>query len=217
MDIFFLGHSSFKIKGKNNTIITDPFDPDIVGLKFPKTEADLVTISHSHPDHSKTDLVTVGKRVISGPGEYEIAGTSILGIASFHDSEKGAARGKNIIYVIEMEGLRICHLGDLGHKLNDATLEDIGQIDVLMIPVGGEFTIGPGEAVEVVQSIEPGIVIPMHYQVAGLDPKTFEKLQPVEQFVNQMGSSNEALPKLSIKEGEVLQGEQKVIILERKV
>lgn len=216
MDIIFLGHSSFKIKGKNISLITDPFDPAMVGLKYPKNEADLVTVSHDHPDHNQVDQVTVGKRVIKGPGEYEIAGTSILGFQTYHDNTKGSERGKNTIYVIEMDGLRLCHLGDLGHKLSDALVEDIGQIDVLMVPVGGEYTVGPTEAVDVVQSIEPGIVLPMHYQMPGLDPKTFEKLQPVEQFLNQLGSSSETLPKLSIKEGELLQGEQKVIILERK-
>lgn len=216
MDIVFLGHSSFKIKGKSITLITDPFDPQMVGLKYPQTEADLVTVSHAHEDHSNTKLVSVSKRVIEGPGEYEVAGTSILGFSTYHDNEKGAQRGKNTVFVIEMEGLRICHLGDLGHTLSDPLVEEIGQIDVLMVPVGGEYTIGPKEAVDVVQSIEPGIVLPMHYQMPGLNAATFEKLLPVEQFLNVLGSSAETLPKLSIKEGELLAGEQKVIILERK-
>lgn len=215
MEITYLGHSSFKLKGKTSTLITDPFDPDMVGLKFPKLEADLVTISHHHADHDKLDQVSVSKMVIDGPGEYEISGVSIIGIKTYHDSKKGEERGKNTIFVIEIDGVRVCHLGDLGHTLSEGQLSEIGQIDVLMIPVGGEFTIGPEEAAKVTHSIEPGMILPMHYKVAGL-ASTFDKLQPLDEYIKQMGNNSQTLPKINVKQGEILPGEEKIIILDRK-
>lgn len=214
MDIIYLGHSSFKLKGKNASVVTDPYDKNI-GLKFPGTEAEIVTISHHHEDHNRADLVTGMKKVIDGPGEYEIMGVSFIGLASFHDSKKGEERGVNTIYVIEMDGLRICHLGDLGHSLSDSLVESLGDIDILMIPVGGEFTIDAGEAVSVVQAIEPSIVIPMHYQVSGLT-ESFAKLSPVGDFLKEVGLSAETLPKLSIKKEEINPEVQRVVVLERK-
>lgn len=215
MEIAYLGHSSFKLKGKTATLVTDPFDADMVGLKFPKLEVDLATVSHHHADHDKLDQVTVSKMVIDGPGEYEVSGVSIIGIKTYHDSKKGDERGKNTVYVIEMDGVRVCHLGDLGHTLSESQLSEIGQVDVLMIPVGGEFTINAEEAAKVTHSIEPGIILPMHYKMSGL-ASTFDKLQPVDEYVKQMGNNSQTLPKLNVKQGEILPGEEKIIILDRK-
>lgn len=211
-----MGHSSFRIKGKNVTLVTDPFDPEMVGLKLSKIEADLVTISHQHQDHNKVDLVTVGKRVIDGPGEYEISGTSIIGIQTFHDDQKGAERGQNTVFVIEMDGLRLCHLGDLGHLLSDQQIEEIGEIDILMIPVGGEYTIGPVDAVKVVHDIEPKLVIPMHFKVPGINEKIFEKLETVDAFVSQLGLPSTTESKLVVKDGELSVENQRIVILEKK-
>ncbi len=215
MDITFLGHSSFRLKGKTATVVTDPFDPEIVGLKFPKVAADIVTISHQHEDHNQADLVKGVKRLVSGPGEYEIMGVSIIGIPTFHDEKKGAKRGKNTIYVYEMDGLRLVHLGDLGHKLHEKILEKIGDIDILMVPVGGEYTIGPTEAVEVARAIEPKMVIPMHYQMPGLNPATFAKLSSTKPFLAEIGLLVEKTDKLSVKK-ENIGEESKVILLEKK-
>lgn len=215
MDITFLGHSSFRLKGKTATVVTDPFDPEIVGLKFPKVAADIVTISHQHEDHNQADLVKGVKRLVSGPGEYEIMGVSIIGIPTFHDEKKGAKRGKNTIYVYEMDGLRLVHLGDLGHKLHEKMLEKIGDIDILMVPVGGEYTIGSKEAVEVARAIEPKIVIPMHYQMPGLNPATFAKLSSTEPFLAEIGLLVEKTDKLSVKK-ENIGEESKAILLEKK-
>ena len=135
MDIFYLGHSSFKLKGKHGSIITDPFDSKKVGLKYSSNEADIVSISHEHEDHNAVSAIKGEPKVISGPGEYEIKGISILGFSSFHDSKNGEERGKNTIYVFEIDTVRICHLGDLGQKLSDSLIESLGDIDVLMIPV----------------------------------------------------------------------------------
>src|SRR3990170_1220611 len=154
MDITYLGHASFKLKGKNATLITDPYG-SYIGIKFPKTSADIVTISHGHEDHANTASISDVKKVIDGPGEYELAGVSIIGISTFHDDKKGAERGRNTIYIIEMDELRVVHLGDLGHKLSEDTIEELGVVDVLMVPVGGVYTIGPTDAGEIVRDIEP--------------------------------------------------------------
>ncbi len=215
MDITYLGHSSFKLKGKNATVITDPFDPTMVGLKYPMQEADIVTVSHQHPDHNKVEHIKNVQRVIDAPGEYEIAGVSIIGVPSFHDDKKGEERGKNTIFVYEIDDLRLAHLGDLGHKLSADSLEEIGNIDILMIPVGGKFTINSEIAVEVVRSIEPSIIIPMHYMVEGLNPQTFEGLEKVEEFVNAAGVPSETVDKLTIKKSDIGE-EQKIVILEKK-
>jgi len=215
MDIYYLGHSSFRIKAKDASLITDPFDPKMVGLKYSGVEGNIVTISHHHDDHDKAELVKDVKRVIDGPGEYEIMGISIIGLPSFHDEKKGEERGLNTIYVIEADNFRLAHLGDLGHMINQETIEDMGDIDILMIPVGGEYTIGPKGAADIVREIEPKIVIPMHFQTPGLSSESFAKLSPVEPFLKEVGLNVERLPKLSIKK-EDLGEEQKVIILEKK-
>lgn len=216
MDIQYLGHSSFKIKGKTGTIVTDPFDPAMIGLKFPPCEADIVTISHDHADHNQAKLVNEVKRVIDGPGEYEISDISFIGIQSFHDNQKGELRGKNTIYVIEMDEMRILHLGDLGHSLSSNIIEEIGSIDIAFVPVGGYYTIGPKEAVELVTSLEPSIVIPMHYKVEGLQAEIGDNLLEVDEFLKDVGMPIERIEKLSIKKSEIGEG-QKVVVLERKV
>ncbi len=215
MDITYLGHSSFRLKGKTSSVVIDPFDPKSVGFPFPKVSADIVTISHKHKDHNRVELVKDVKKVISGPGEYEINGVSIIGIASFHDNQKGAKRGKNTIYVIEMDKLRIVHLGDLGHKLSEKFIEKVGSVDVLMVPVGGEYTIDAVKATEISRMIEPKIVIPMHYMVPKLNPTTFAKLASVEPFLTQISLPVEKLKKLTISSS-VLEEEQKVVLLESK-
>jgi L-ascorbate metabolism protein UlaG (beta-lactamase superfamily) len=179
MEITFLGHSSFKIKGKNAIVVTDPYSFKMTSLKFPKTEADVVTVSHAHEDHSQIDLVEGHPYIADNPGEYEIKGVSLIGTSSFHDNAGGAERGKNIIFVIEIDKIRVCHLGDLGHKLNEAELEELDGVDILMIPVGGDATIGPGEAVQIINQIEPKMIIPMHFQEEGLNPEIFGKLAPL--------------------------------------
>jgi L-ascorbate metabolism protein UlaG (beta-lactamase superfamily) len=216
MEIQYLGHSSFKIKTLKVGIVTDPFDSVMVGMKFPKTEGDIVTISHSHADHNKIDEVSGVKRVVEGPGEYEIMGVSIIGIASYHDNQKGLERGKNTIFIFELEGLRVAHLGDLGHVLSESTLSDMGDIDVLLIPVGGVYTIDATQAVEITKKIEPNIVIPMHYKTPDHASDTFEQLQPVDDFVKQLGLRVETLPKLVAKEGAQFEEEQKIVILEKR-
>jgi L-ascorbate metabolism protein UlaG (beta-lactamase superfamily) len=215
MEITYLGHSCFRLRTSNGFVVTDPFDPKMVGLKFSGVEGDIVTVSHDHGDHNQHQLVKGVKRVVSGPGEYEIMGISIIGIPSFHDAKKGELRGKNTIYIIEAEGLRLCHLGDLGHSLSQEQVEEIGEVHVLIVPVGGEYTIGPKEAAQAVSDIEPKLIIPMHFKSQGINPEVFSKLAPLEDFLKELSLPTENSPKLSVKPEEIGE-EQKVIVLEVK-
>ena len=216
MDIYFLGHSAFRLQGKNASVVTDPTDPKVTGFKFPKTSADIVTVSHTqHSDHKSVELVDNVKRVISGPGEYEVMGVSVIGVATFHDDQRGKLRGKNTVYVIEIDDLRVAHLGDLGHTLSEKTLSEIGDIDILLIPVGGEFTIDSTAAVKVMQSMEPKITIPMHFQTPGLNAATFAKLATEEAFLSASGLPVENEQKLSVKRSTIGE-DQKIVVLTRR-
>jgi L-ascorbate metabolism protein UlaG (beta-lactamase superfamily) len=214
MDITYLGHSSFRIKTKTAKIVTDPFDPKKVGLKYPTIDADIVTVSHDHFDHNFVEKVK-GAKEVSGPGEYEISGVSIIGVKTYHDDKKGADRGKNTVYIFEADGIRAAHLGDLGHKLKEKTIEEMGEINILMIPVGGFYTIGPNVAAETVRSIEPQITIPMHYQFPGLNSASFSKLAKVDEFLKEIGLTVEKMEKLTINVGD-LADEQKIVQLSLK-
>lgn len=197
MDIYWLGQSCFKIKGKTATLIIDPYESEFTGLKLPKDlEAQIVLSTHSHKDHNNIAAVTGSPLVIAGPGEYEVAGVSIEGIGAFHDEVNGAERGTNTVYHILMDGINIVHLGDLGHKLTEGQLSKIDSTDILMIPVGGKFSLDAEKAVEVVAQLEPEIVIPMHYQIPELK---IEGLDSADLFLKEMGAENsEPQPKLSI-------------------
>lgn len=216
MDITYLGHSCFRFKGKNASVITDPFDPKITGYKFPKTSADIVTVSHSHADHNNISNITDTKRIIDGPGEYEISGVSIVGYKTYHDDKKGEERGKNTVYVYEMDDLRLCHLGDLGHELSSNLIEELGNIDILMIPVGGTYTINAETAAKVTQAIEASIVIPMHYSETGTSDELKSKISGVDEFLKLTGLNVEKSEKLSVKKIDIPEEGQKIIVLERK-
>lgn len=226
MDITYLGHSSFKIVTfgisssgvkQKVSIITDPFDPQMVGLKYSGVEGEIVTVSHDHPDHNAIQKVSGVKKVVDGPGEYEISGVSIIGYQSFHDNKKGEEKGKNTIYVFEVEGLRVAHLGDLGHPLSDDLVSEMGSIDILMVPVGGIYTIGPKEAVEVCSKIDPYFILPMHYQVPEMKGEGLASLEPKETFLKEIELTVEIAQKFSIKKEGIVEGQStKVIVLERK-
>ena len=177
-----MGHSCFRIKGNQAVIITDPFPPDL-GYSLGKQTASIVTVSHQHPSHSYIDEINGEPRIITGPGEYEISGVLIIGIATFHDSVRGQTRGKNTVYLMEIDGISICHLGDLGHVLSSDQVEELGDIDVLLLPVGGVSTINAAMAAEVIRQVEPKAVIPMHYKT----PSLKRELDPVDDFLREMG------------------------------
>ena len=182
MEITWLGHSCFKIKGSQATVITDPYSPDL-GYSLGKPAAQIVTVSHQHPGHSYVQGVGDQPKVISGPGEYEISGSLIIGMATFHDGEGGKKRGKNTVYLIEVDDLAVCHLGDLGHVLSTQQVEEIGNVDVLLVPVGGVSTIGATTAAAIVRQLEPKVVIPMHYKTPALK----RELETVDRFLKEMG------------------------------
>jgi len=211
MDITWFGQSCFRLRYKAATIITDPFNGDI-GLKLPRQKADIVTISHEHPDHNNLKAVSADARVFRGPGEYERAGIFIFGIPTFHDRRNGRDRGRNTAYLIEGDGLSVCHLGDLGHVPTQAQIEQLNALDVLFIPVGGNSTLTAAEAAEVISLLEPKVVVPMHYQLPGLQVK----LDPVTKFLKEMGvakvTPQESLRVLASSES---QGTQ-IVILEPK-
>lgn len=215
MEITYLGHSSFKLKGKVATVVTDPYD-EKVG-KYPKdTQADIVTVSHDHSDHNQTSKLLGTPFVIAGPGEYEVKGVSVIGVHTFHDDQSGAARGINTVYVIEMDELRLVHLGDLGHKLTEENLAEIGSVDIVFIPVGGEYTIDAKIAAEVVKQVDPWIAVPMHYQQEGLEAGTFGKLVGVDAFLKEMAKEGVVpAPKLTMSVDK-LPTELQIVVLERK-
>ena len=182
IDISWLGHSCFVIKGRDATILTDPYDESI-GYSLGKPTANIVTSSHPHPGHGFTSGVDGVAKVVRGPGEYEICGVLINGISTFHDTEGGAERGKNTAYLIEMDEVTLCHLGDLGHPLSSGQVEDMSSVEVLLVPVGGVSTIDAATAAEAVRQLQPKIVIPMHFQTKALR----FKLDPVDSFLKEMG------------------------------
>ena len=182
IDISWLGHSCFVIKGRDATILTDPYDESI-GYSLGKQTANIVTCSHPHPGHGFTSGVDGVAKVVRGPGEYEICGVLITGISTFHDTEGGVERGKNTAYLIEMDEVTLCHLGDLGHPLSSGQVEDMSSVEVLLVPVGGVSTIDAATAAEAVRQLQPRIVIPMHFQTKALS----FKLDPVDSFLKEMG------------------------------
>lgn len=214
MEIKYLGHASFFIKGKLGRLITDPFDPQMVGIKFPKTEADVVTISHHHQDHDYLSAISGSPLVIDLPGEYEKNGFRIFGYKSFHDKKNGQERGENILFKIETEGIRVLHCGDLGLIPEDKFLDSMGEIDVLLVPVGGFYTIDGNEAIALAKKIEPAIIIPMHYKTKGHNPQVFEKIALLDSFLKEIGQTPEAQEKLVIKKEDLAELEMKVVVLQ---
>lgn len=190
-------------------IFTDPFDKS-VGLTPPRGSANIVTVSHGHFDHANTESLSGEPLVIDGPGEYETKGVSVKGIFSFHDDKEGKERGENTIFVIEVEGIKICHLGDLGQKkLTDEQLEQIDEVDILMIPVSGPF-IDAEQAAEIINQIEPRIVIPMHYKIPGLELK----FAGVEDFLKEMGvGKKETVDKLTLKKKDLPQEDMEIQVM----
>ncbi len=210
MDIKYFGVSSFLIKAKDAKLVTDPFDP-YIGYKIPKTDANIVTVSHNHKDHNNTPAIEGNPLVINTPGEFEKNEIKVFGYPSSH----GGDRGENILFKIEAEGLSILHCGDLGIIPEEKYLEGIGDVDILMVPVGGTYTLNADEAAEMVKRVEPSIVIPMHYNFPKLDQKGYGGgLAPVAGFLKKMDrESVTPIPKLTVKKEELLE-EMKVIVLE---
>ena len=168
LQIRWHGHACFEITD-DVTLVTDPHDGKSIGIPAPSVTGDIILVSHDHYDHNSVKSVEKeDSKVVTDERKRTIHGVEIQGILSYHDEEHGAKRGKNIIYKFVMDGIRFCHLGDLGHELDDEIVKQIGDVDVLFIPVGGTFTVDDKHAWNVVKSIKPKIVVPMHYKIGGL-------------------------------------------------
>ncbi len=196
------------LKGRDKTVITDPCYPDL-GYSLGEPKADIVTVSHFHPGHSYTQGIGGTPRQIKGPGEYEIGGVFVTGIATYHDNKRGSLRGKNTVYVIEIDGLTLCHLGDLGHSLDSGVVEELGDVDILFLPVGEVSTISLDTAMEIVRQLEPSIVIPMHYKTDVFPGN----LSPVSKFLDKMRIKwLESRPKLSVTQSSLPSATQTVLL-----
>jgi L-ascorbate metabolism protein UlaG (beta-lactamase superfamily) len=194
MDINWLGYSCFRIRGRNATIVTDPYSPDF-GYSLGKPTAGIVTVSHPHPGHSYVEGVVGEPRTVQRPGEYEVKGVLIVAVDSFHDDAKGVKLGRNTIYLMDVDEVSVCHLGDLGHALTPDQAEQLEDVDVLLVPVGGKSTIDAAAAAGIVRQLAPKIVVPMHYRTDAYDGG----LESAGAFLKEMGQSDvEPRPKLTV-------------------
>lgn len=223
MQLTWYGHSCFRLalKGKqisdqagvsseDVTLVLDPFDKS-VGLNPPRFKADVVLVSHNHSDHNYIEPFK-DALIISEPGEYDFKDISIRGIRAYHDAKEGKDRGVVVMFKIEAEGLSVAHLGDLGQpKLTESQIDELGEVDVLLIPVGGKYTIDGDEAQEIIGQIEPRFVVPMHYKTPGLKVD----VEGVTPFLKVMGASSlKPADKFSLKAKELISGETKIVLLE---
>ncbi|HET6380347.1 MAG TPA: MBL fold metallo-hydrolase [candidate division Zixibacteria bacterium] len=208
MEITWYGRACFRLKGREATVITDPCPPS-TGFVAGKHDVDLLTISHAHPDHSYTRSITAGL-TLTRPGEYEYHGVLATGVRTFHDGSGGSERGENVVFSVEVDGVHVCHLGDLGHLLTEEQLTELGPVDVLLVPAGGTYTISPAEAAEVVAQVSPKIVIPMHYATDGASA---DLLGP-EKFVHEMGMGEPVRQPKAVVHPSSLPDETQVVLLE---
>jgi L-ascorbate metabolism protein UlaG (beta-lactamase superfamily) len=217
MKVKWLGHSAFLLTSDGGVrVLTDPYKSGsfdgAVGYKPIKEQADVITASHEHDDHYCLEGLPEGYECVLTPGEHEAAGLSIKGVKTYHDTSRGKERGSNTIFTIDMDGIRVCHLGDLGHMLSDEEVGAIGKVDILLLPVGGFYTIGPKEAVSVMKALSPSITIPMHFKTESLG----FPIKPVEDFLSLAGDYDKAgTTELEVKK-EDLAG-RRIIVLEHEL
>jgi L-ascorbate metabolism protein UlaG (beta-lactamase superfamily) len=190
MEITWFGHSCFRLVERGMaSVVTDPYD-DSLGYPSLRLKADIVTVSHSAPGHSHVEAVKGETRALRGPGEYEIGGVFITGIATTRSQSDGGKKQNpssdvltNTVFLFDYDGLTVCHLGDLDHVPNQAQIEALGAVNVALVPVGGGGGLNAAQAAEVISLIEPSIVVPMHYRTDGGSPE----LEPVSKFLKEMG------------------------------
>lgn len=209
MVIQWYGQSCFKIQSGDLVVVIDPFGKEI-GLTPPRFKTDVALVSHSHFDHSNAESLGGEPFLITEPGEYEAKGVYVRGIRTFHDTVEGKERGTNTAYMIQVEDIRIAHLGDFGEQeMREETLEELGDVDILMIPVGGTYTVDGKTAGKIVKQIEPRFVIPMHYKIPGIKVA----LDGVESFLKEMGSKVEAQDKFTLKKKDIGEDEKTEVVV----
>lgn len=209
MDIKWYGHSCFRLKDRNGTAFTDPFPLKGLGYSRPRSKADLVTISHEHPNHSSLEGFTSEPYVVTRPGEYEVSGIFVTAIQTYHDNNQGAERGYNNLMLFHFDELSVCHLGDLGHVLSQDEVEKLSEVDVLLVPVGGAGALNAAQAAEVISLIEPFYVVPMHYRTDTYS----EGLEGVEKFLKEMGvTSPTVTDELKLSRGNMPEETQVVLL-----
>ena len=210
MEITWYGRACFRLKGREATAITDPCPPS-TGFVAGKHDVDLLTLSHYHFDHAYTRSISAGL-TLTRPGEYEYRDLLVTGVRTFHDGQRGAERGENVVFAIQIDGVHVCHLGDLGHLLSEDDLAELGPIDVLLVPAGGTFTISAAEAAEVVAQVNPKIVIPMHFAVDGASTD----LTGPERFLHELAVSEPIRQPKAVVHASSLPDETQVLILEAR-
>jgi len=210
MNITWLGQTAFKIQGKEVTIAIDPHDK--TGLKMPKFQADLLLITDSNPQIN-TKAIKADPFLIDGPGEYEVKNVFVYGLKAYRDNKKGEENGMITAYLLDFEGVKIAHLGEIGQdNLTERQLEKLEGVDILIIPVGGKDTINGTGATKIVSQLQPRIVIPMRYKIPGLKLS----LEPVDKFLKEFGvSSAEKMDKLKVIKKDLPQEDTKVVILNK--
>ena len=193
VDITWLGHACFRLRSDDVVVLTDPF-PLSLGMRPDTRPATVVTVSNSHPNHSNSEEVTGDPRVFSAPGEYEYRGISVRGVMTPQLPETPWEQ-RSVAYAIEMDRVNICHLGDISAPLSPVQIDELSPVDVLLVPSGGGCTLEIDQVLRVLQDLDPKIVIPMHYNIPGVDVP----LQDVDVFLRRMGLSEvQAQPRLSV-------------------
>lgn len=207
MEIIWYGHSCFRITERNRiSVVTDPYS-ETIGLPLPRLKADVVTVSHQEPGHNHVEAVKGDPHVLFGPGEYEIGGVFITGIA-LHTVTEEAVR-VNVAYLFEFDNLTVLHVGDLAHVPDQSTIEALGEVNVLLLPVGGGHGLRAAQAAEVVALIEPQFIVPMHYALPGLK----FPLDPLDRFLKAMGVSKvQEADTLKLTAGELPEQPQVVVL-----
>ena len=201
LQIRWHGHACFEITNET-TLVTDPHDGKSIGIPAPSVTGDIILVSHDHYDHNSVKSVEKeNSKVVTDERSRNISDIEIRGVESFHDEEQGAKRGKNIMYKFTIDGVRFCHLGDLGHDLDEEAVQKIGEVDILFIPIGGTFTVDDKQAWNVINKIQPKIIIPMHYKIGGLslpisgiDPFLAQAKNKVIHVGNEIDIEKEDLP-----------------------
>lgn len=211
MELTWYGLACFRVVDRALKVVTDPYSPE-VGLTLPRLRADVVTVSHDQPGHNYVQTVSGARKVLDGPGEYELGGVFITGIRTWHRTGRNGE--PNTVFLFEYDDLTICHLGDLGYVPKQEEIEALGEVSILLVPVGGHQTLTGAEAAEVVSLIEPAYVIPMHYRIPGLSLR----LDPVDKFLREMGISDpKEMESLKITRKSELPSDTEVVMLKPRV